>query len=100
MPVHDFRCDAGHVHEALVSHTVEERECEVCGNPAKRVFLKAPTLNYLAMGTQKYVSPEFQDRFDKLHSDQKAKEERSLAEHGDYGPLYNYQKPGDVPADS
>lgn len=97
MPIHDYRCEAGHVHEALVKWDEDSHECPECGQTAKRVFLKLAGLNYLAMGTQKHVSPEFQDRFDKLHRDQKAKEEKSLKEHGDYGPLYNYQKPNESP---
>ena len=51
-----------------------------------RVFLKTPSLNYLAMGAQKHVSPEFQDKFDKMHRDRKEKEEKCHKEHGDYGP--------------
>lgn len=94
MPIHDFRCThCGTVHEALVKWNDTERDCPECGKVAVRVFLSAPKLDVLGMGAQKNVSPEFQDRFDKLHRDQKAKEEKSLKEHGDYGPLYNYQKP-------
>lgn len=95
MPIHDFRCPAGHVHDALVKHDETSRECPECGNLAERVFLKVPKLNYLAMGAQKHVSPEFQDRFDKMHRDQKAKEEKCLKEHGDYGAQYGYQKPAE-----
>lgn len=94
MPIHDFRCTScNHVHEALVHWKVEQRECPECGKDARRVFLKLAGLNYLEMGAQKHVSPEFQDRFDKLHRSQKAKEEKSLEDHGDYGPSHNYQKP-------
>lgn len=93
MPIHDFRCDAGHIHDALVKADDLTRECPECGNLAKRVFLKTPTMSILTMGAQKHVSPEFQDKFDKMHRDQKAKEEKSLKEHGDYGPSHNYQKP-------
>ena len=93
MPIHDFRCPAGHVHDALVKADVKVRECPECGNPAERVFLTTPTLNYLAMGAQENVSPEFQRKFDKMHRDQKAKEEKSLEEHGDYGARHGYAKP-------
>jgi putative FmdB family regulatory protein len=93
MPIHDFRCPAGHVHEALVKADEDSQECPECGNLAERVYLKAPTLNYLAMGTQENVSPEFQRKFDKMHNDEKAKEERSLEVHGDYGPSQNYDRP-------
>lgn len=94
MPIHDFRCtDCQHVHDAIVHYTVKERECPKCGNVANRVFLQVPKLNYLAMGAQQNVSPEFQQKFDKMHRDQKAKEEKSLEEHGDYGASHGYQKP-------
>ena len=88
MPIHDFRCSKGHVHDALVkvSEIDVSRECPECGNPAERVFLKVPKLNYLAMGAQKNVSPEFQEKFDKMHKDRKDKEEKCEREHGDYGP--------------
>jgi putative FmdB family regulatory protein len=100
MPIHDFRCtECNHVHEALVHWKDKERECPECGNVARRVFLKLPELSYLTMGAQKHVSPEFQSRFDKMHRDQKAKEEKSLKEHGDYGPSHGYQEPGKPPAD-
>jgi hypothetical protein len=98
MPIHDFRCrTCKTVHDALVKADEILHTCQKCNYMADREFLKTPSLNYLAMGTQKHVSPEFQERFDKLHRDQKAKEEKSLKEHGDYGPLYNYQKPAESP---
>lgn len=94
MPIHDFRCrDCGSIHDALVKADELMHTCPECNGMADRVILRAPGLNYLAMGTQENVSPEFQKRFDKIHSDQKAKEEKCIKEHGDYGPLYNYDKP-------
>jgi len=93
VPIHDFRCPAGHVHDALVKIEEDCRECPECGNLAERVFLKGPKLNYLAMGAQENVSPEFQKKFDKMHSEQKAKEEKSLEAHGDYGASHGYAEP-------
>lgn len=94
MPLHDFRCtECNHVHEALVNWKVKRRDCPKCGNEAHRVFLKLAQINYLEMGVQKHVSPEIIDRWDKMHRDQKAKEEKSLKEHGDYGPSHNYAEP-------
>lgn len=87
MPIHDYRCgQCNAIHDALVKADEVERECPECGSIAVRVFLKTPKLNYLAMGAQKNVSPEFQDKFDKMHRDRKEKEEKCEAEHGDYGP--------------
>lgn len=94
MPIHDFRCSyCHHVHDALVKWNDTERECPACGKVAVRIFLSTPKLNYLAMGAQKNVSPEFQEKFDKMHRDQKAKEEKSLEEHGDYGASHGYDAP-------
>lgn len=97
MPVHDFRCrECKAVHDALVKADEVLHTCPECNAMADRVFLSAPTLNYSAMGAQKHVSPEFQDRFDKMHRQQKEKEEKSLREHGDYGASHNYQKPAEA----
>ena len=88
MPIHSFRCEQGHIHDALVKHDVETKECPECQTPAKRVFLSAPKIGWLAMGAQKNVSPEFQERFDKVHRKQRAKEEKFQKEHGE-GEYYN-----------
>lgn len=89
MPLHDFRCSAcDHVHEELVKHDVKSYDCPKCGNESKRVFLKLAKPNYLAMGAQENVSPEFQERFDKMHRKQAAKEAAFEKEHGE-GQYYN-----------
>lgn len=82
MPIHSFRCEAGHVHDALVKADVKTRECPVCGKPAGRKFLVAPKIGWLSMGTQENVSPEFIEKFDKMHRKQKEKEEKFEKEHG------------------
>lgn len=93
MPIHSFRCEQGHVHDKLVKHDVKTSECPECQTTARLVFLTPPKIGWLQMATQKHVSPEFLDKFDKLHRDQKAKEEKCVKDHGDYGPLYGYQGP-------
>lgn len=50
MPIHDFRCNRGHITEDLVQLGTDEIACETCGEPAGRVILRAPTLDYLKMG--------------------------------------------------
>lgn len=42
MPVHDFRCPAGHTFEALVGQGVDWLFCERCKEIAQKVFLRAP----------------------------------------------------------
>jgi putative FmdB family regulatory protein len=95
MPFYDFRCNAGHVHEELMKweDLPNGSVCPECGTHAKQVILTTPKLNYLAMGAQENVSPEFQKKWDKMHTDQKAKEEKSLEAHGDYGASHGYAKP-------
>jgi len=83
MPIHDFQCEAcGHVHEELVKRDIKSHTCPECGNDSKLVFLKVARLNYLAMGAQKNVSPEFKDRFEKMHKKQTDKENAFEKEHG------------------
>lgn len=87
MPIHDYRCvSCAHVHDALVklSEVNDSRECPKCGNDAQRVILSAPKIDWAAMGAQKDASPEFTERFEKVHKQQAQKEEAFSKEHGDY----------------
>jgi hypothetical protein len=81
-----YKCGSGHYHDAFVKNTVQEHECPDCGEVAKRVVRHAPKLDWLGIGASKNASPEFIDRWDKMHKDRKAHEERIEKEHGDYGP--------------
>jgi hypothetical protein len=44
MPLHDFRCPAGHVTTEFVGHGIDHTGCKTCGFPhlAEKVFLRAP----------------------------------------------------------
>lgn len=88
MPIHDFRCANGHITEQLVKSDVTRIQCPVCatGTLANRVFLTAPRVDWLALGASRHASPEAVERWDRMHKEQKAKEEKSFEEHGDYGP--------------
>lgn len=91
MPMHDFKCGTcDHVHDAIVKWDVKTRDCPECGNESKRVFLKLAQPNYLAMGAQANVSPEFSARFDRMHRKQADKEKAFEKEHGE-GQYYNRQ---------
>lgn len=86
--IHDFRCANGHVHDAYVSSGTTEVPCPQCREPAQRVFLRAPRLDWAGMAQGENAGPEFIDRFEKNHRKEKEKQEKSLREHGDYGPGY------------
>lgn len=88
-PIHDFRCkECAHVDTKLVQSGIRTIECSECGNESTLVFLTPPKLDWLGMGSQKNVSPEFQEKFDKMHRKQRAKEEAFEKEHGE-GEYYN-----------
>ena len=89
MPLHDFQCADGHVHEELVKADIKQRECPECGQPAKRVFLVPPKIDWYGMAQGANAGPEFLARFDKNHRDKAEKERKSWNEHGDYGPGYS-----------
>ena len=86
MPLYDFECESGHVTEDMVKSTIKEIPCPTCGQPANRVWLKAPDFDWGAMGAQRNVSPEFTERFERVHKQQLDKEKKSMENHGDYGP--------------
>ena len=50
MPTYEYRCDNGHVFEALQSMSEDPLEvCEVCGAPCQRL-LSAPAIHYKGSG--------------------------------------------------
>jgi putative FmdB family regulatory protein len=83
MPIHDFRCPDGHVHDALVKLGVKEQLCPACGKTAEQVFLKAPQLDWSNMAMGANAGPEFIDRFDRSRKQRREQEKAHKAEHGD-----------------
>lgn len=84
MPMYDYRCPAGHVHEALVPY--EERkahQCPECGNMADQVWLTCPELDWSGMAQGPNAGPEFVDRFERSHKKRREQEEAHRKEHGD-----------------
>jgi putative FmdB family regulatory protein len=50
MPIYEYKCENGHVFEAIQKMTDEPlRECEECGAPAARV-LSAPAIHFKGSG--------------------------------------------------
>jgi hypothetical protein len=86
--LHDFECEDGHLTEQFVSSDTQIVPCERCPKPASRVYLRAPRLDWLGMAQGSNAGPEFVDRFDRVHKKEKARQEKILATHGDYGPGY------------
>ena len=87
MPLHDYECsECGSVNEHFVNGNVHTVRCLNCKGDAHRIFLTVakPHWSALAMGSS--ASPEAIARFDRVHRQQKEKEEKSYKENGDYGP--------------
>ncbi len=82
MPLKDFKCDAGHIHDALVKPDIQEHECPECGETASMVFLTPSRIDWYNMAMGENAGPEFIARFDKNHRKQKEKEEKYEKEHG------------------
>jgi len=88
MILHDFLCDSGHVSEHFVSSGDTKVLCPKCQKPARRVYLRAPKLDWLGMAQGENAGPEFIDRFEKVHKRETERQSKTLKEHGDYGPGY------------
>ncbi len=86
MPLKDFECASGHVHEEIVNVHTMDHDCPECGQTAHMVFLKPSKLDWGRMAQGTSAGPEFIDRFDKIRRKQKDKEIRAWNTHGDYGP--------------
>jgi putative FmdB family regulatory protein len=86
VPLHDFECiKCGHIAEHFV-YGNDPVECVSCGAATKRVFLVAAKPHWAALAMGNSASPEAIARFDRVHRQQKAKEDKSYETHGDYGP--------------
>lgn len=83
MPIYEYTCPDGHEFEEL--RKVDDREecpCPVCDQTAKQVIRTPPRPNWAALAMGDSASPEAIRRFDRIHREQKAKEERIFREHG------------------
>jgi len=86
MILHDFKCEeCGEVEEHMCSSGDEMSICDACGGHSHKIFLTTAKPHWLALAQGDNASPEAIDKFEKMHKQQKAKEEKSYDEHGDYG---------------
>jgi putative FmdB family regulatory protein len=81
----DFRCKScNHEFEDLVKSDVFQAQCPKCSETARRI-LSCPRIDKTAMALQDGATETSLKHFERTHQQQKAKEEKSLREHGDYG---------------
>lgn len=82
--IYEFRCPLGHVTERYIDEAEASITCE-CGELAVKAICTPPRIDRLGIGAQKSASPESIAYFDKVHRQQKAHEEKQVAEHGSRG---------------
>lgn len=80
----DFECPEHGRFEDLAHPDVRQAPCPKCGLNAPRQ-LSSFRINHMAMAGSASASPETIMKFERAHRQQKAKEDKSYAEHGDYG---------------
>jgi len=83
MPLYDFRCPEGHVHDTITPVGTKTVVCPECGKEAKQVWLSAPKLDWAGMAMGENAGPEFIDRFEKSHKKRREQERKHKEEHGD-----------------
>lgn len=80
----DFECPEHGVFEDLVKSSVRSVPCPQCKAPASRI-ISPVRIDRLGMATSDGATPTSIDYFEKVHRERKAIEEKTFAEHGDYG---------------
>lgn len=83
--LYDWRCKrCYHEFEELAKSDVFQIQCPKCSEKALRI-ISCPRVNKTAMALQDGATETSIRYFERIHKQQKAKEERSFREHGDYG---------------
>lgn len=87
MPTYEYTCPScGHEEDIFCKVSVrKDQTCSECGNATRQVVRTPaqPHWTSLAMGAG--ASPEAIKKFETMRRDQKAREEKTMREHGDYG---------------
>lgn len=80
----DFECACGAKFEDLLDPACRTTECPRCGAAAERV-ISPVHIDQLRMAATGDGYGTANDYFAKVHRERKAVEERTFADHGDYG---------------
>ena len=76
----DFRCAAGHTHEALVKSKTRTVKCETCGKPAQRLIPAARCNLEGVTGS----FPSAAIKWEKKREEKMRQERKHKANHGTY----------------
>lgn len=81
----DFKCTkCEHIFEELTAPGDYWCKCPKCGSNAQRQ-LSTPTIDYKAFALSSGATATSIDKFDRVHRQRKAIEQRNWENHGDYG---------------
>jgi hypothetical protein len=80
----DFLCAEHGLFEDLAKPDIHQVPCPKCGLNAIRQ-ISAPRIDKSAMALQSGATPTSIDHFERVHRERRAIEERTYANHGDYG---------------
>lgn len=82
-----YKCSVcEHKHDVFMERGGIPPLCPECSGRTTQIIRHAPKLDWLGMAQGDNAGPEFIDRFEKVHKDRKAHEDKIDREHGDYGP--------------
>jgi hypothetical protein len=70
----------------MIKRTDNFPDCTECAGTTEKILLQAPKMDWSAMAQGANAGPEFIDRWEKNHKQQKQIEEKCQRNHGDYGP--------------
>ena len=86
MPTYDYQCSCGHSEEIFCKVSErKDQKCGECGQETRQVIRHAPQPHWTSLAMGESASPEAIKMFDKMRREQKAKEDKSMRDHGDYG---------------
>lgn len=85
--IFDFKCTkCDRISEDLVNPGTYWTQCPHCLANAQRI-LSPVRIDKTRLALTNGASPESISHFDRIHRQRKAIEEKTMAEHGDYGPM-------------
>lgn len=87
MPTYNYTCLACKNEDDIFCKMSERKDqvCTECGTATEQVIRHAPQPHWTSLAMGSNPSPEAVKKFDSMRAEQRVKEEKSMADHGDYG---------------
>jgi len=87
MPTYNYTCPECGTQDDIFCKVSERKDqvCTACGTATTQVIRQAPQPHWTSLALGANPSPEAVKKFDSMRKQQREKEEKCKAEHGDYG---------------